>query len=787
MRAGSARWASLLIAGAVAWLPGGAFAQEPYGLDARAPIGPYANGVLPPRAGAFAFPPTLSATGVFGDLQTLTPRDGYIPFAPNSPLWTDGAIKSRWMAVPNDGPPYDRMEQIGFAPVGEWTFPNGTVFVKQFDLVVNEATGERKRQETRLLVRDADGGVYGVTYKWRSDHSDADLLPAGLEEDVVITAASGAQRIQRYSYPSRADCLFCHNKQANYVLGAKTHQLNGDLSYPATGRTDNQLRALNNVGLLNPPPSDTTFASYMRSVAVTDPTATVQHRVRSWIDANCSHCHRPGGFGPGYDGRLYTPLEQQNLIDTYVRYRDLAGSELYQRDNSLGDFKMPPIAKNVIHEEAMAAMRQWIASPLRVLSVHLASDATHLVVRFNSRVDPQTIAPANFQLDRSATVTAAELTSEADTVLLTTTLLQRGEQYVLTVNRVQDTAPSANTIWPRSLKAFTAEFEQPATATRLANISTRVAVASGERVLIGGFIARGADAKRVMIRALGPSLTAAGISSILPNPALELFDGSGQSIAANSDWRDAANRQEMIDSGLAPVSHTEAALLVTLPASSSGLPYTVTVRGETAEAGVALIELYDLDRADESQLVNVSTRGFVETGEKVMISGTIISGTNAQKIVVRALGPSLTQAGIADALRDPQVELFNGNGDSVASNNDWRDAQQSELQQLQIAPTRETEAALIATLAPGHYTAVVRGNDGGTGIGLVEIYNLRCRVRRASPRPAQRRLVPGRELAGVAEGVGRARSARSGSKRPSVLPGAIGTQTCNRPLIIRGW
>ena len=445
------------------------------------------------RAAPSPFPPTLSATGAFRDLQTLTPADGLVPFAPNSPLWTDGAVKTRWMAVPNDGPPYAPNEQIGFAPVGEWSFPNGTVFVKQFDLVVNEATGERKRQETRLIVRDADGGVYGVTYKWRAGQLRRRFVARTgsrkMSRSRMRTARSGSSATATRAARSVSSVT---TKQANYVLGAKTHQLNGDHTYAATGRTANQLRTLNHLEMLNPPPADLTFASYLRSVAVTDTTATVQHRVRSWIDANCSHCHRPGGFGPGYDGRFYTPLEQQNLIDTYVRFRDLEGSELYQRDNALGDFKMPPVAKNVIHEDAMATLRQWIASPLKVLSVHLYADAAHLVVRFNSRVDPATVAAANFTLDRGASVTGAAVGNDPDTVILTTSALMFGEQYVLSVSNVQDTAPSANTIWPRSLKSFAAEYEKQSTAGRLANIATRVHVGADDRVLIGGFITRGA-------------------------------------------------------------------------------------------------------------------------------------------------------------------------------------------------------------------------------------------------------------------------------------------------------
>lgn len=696
-------------------------AQAQPGLDGRAPIGPYFNGVMPPKARAFPFPPVLSATGVFRDLRTLTPADELVPFAPNSPLWTDGAIKTRWMAVPNDGAPYTPNEQIAFAPVGEWGFPNGTVFVKQFDLVVNEATGERKRQETRLLVRDADGAVYGVTYKWRADHSDADLLPAGLEEDVAIKDTSGAVRIQRYSYPSRAQCLFCHNQAANYVLGAKTHQLNGDFTYPTTGRTANQLRTLQHLGMLNPAPDAESFATYLRSVAVTDTKATVQHRARSWIDANCSHCHRPGGPGPGYDGRFYTPIDNQYLINTYLRFRDRPRSQLYQRDNSLDEFKMPPIAKNVIDEQAMATLRQWIASPFEILSVHLSGDGTQLAVRFNSRVDADSVAASNFSLDGGAAITAAAIGNEPDVVILSVSDLNQGQEYVLTTSDVRDTAESANTIWPRSRKTFAAQYPTQSTAGRLANIATRVHVSGDDGVLIGGFIARRGATKRVMLRAIGPSLSMHGISGVLADPVLELFDSSGVAVARNDNWQENANRQEIIDTGIAPHSPNESVILLQLPSSASGTAYTAVLRGAGGATGVALVEIYDLDRSHESQLANISSRGFVRTGEGVMIGGLIVGGIDPERTIIRAIGPSLP---FGDKLSDPVLELYNGNGEALASNDDWRTDQEAEIIATTIPPSHDRESAIVRTLSPAPYTAVVRGVNDTTGVAVIEVYQL---------------------------------------------------------------
>ena len=712
------RWASI----AVGLIGSAALGQVPYGLDTRAPIGPYLNNIMPPRNGAFAFPPVLSATGAFSDLSTLTPSTGVIPYTVNSPLWSDAAIKSRWIAVPNDGPPYTSDEQIGFVPVGEWSFPNGTVFVKHFELTVNEITGERKRLETRLLVRNEDGAVYGVTYKWRADNSDADLLPGPLDEDIAITTSSGATRIQRWSYPGRGQCLICHTSAANYVLGVKTHQMNGNFTYPATGRTDNQLRTFAHIGLLNPTPSEADIPTYLKSVAVSNTSAPVQHRMRSWIDANCSQCHRPGGTGPAFDARFYTPLENQDLINNVVSFRDVAGSPLYQRDNALDATKMPPLAKNMVDETAMATLRQWIASPLEVLSVYFYQDTSHLAVRFNSHVDPDTATIAsNYSVDQNVTISEAMMSPEPDTVILTVSPLNPNQTYVLTTSNVQDTAPSANTIWPQSQTSFFAQDMPNSTGSRLANISTRLQVGVGDDVLIGGFIVRGSPAKRIMIRAIGPSLSSSGITNVLADPILELHDSTGAVVATNDNWGDNANQQEIIDTGIAPTSPKESVILARLPSDDNGVAYTAVLRGAGNTTGVGLLEVYDLDRGLGSRVLNISTRGRVDVGENVMIGGLIVAGQASQKVIVRAIGPSLPVAG---KLADPTLELHDGNGGLLASNDNWRSDQEAEIIATTIPPSNDLESAIVATLPPANYTAIVRGVSNTTGVALVEVYAL---------------------------------------------------------------
>jgi hypothetical protein len=278
------------------------------------------------------------------------------------------------MALPFNGGMDTSDQQIGFAPTGEWSFPVGTVFIKNFSLVTDETNSNvpPRRLETRLLVRDPNGAVYGVTYKWRPDNSDADLLTGSLNEDILITNASGV-RTQTWYYPSPSDCLACHTPAANYVLGLKTRQLNGLFAYPGTGVTDNQLRAFNRLGLFNPAIDEAQIANYSQLASLTNLTASLTNRFRSYIDANCAQCHRPGGPGPTFDARYDTPLDGQNIINGnvlgnlgydnahVVTPRDLWRSILYQRASSLNPLvKMPPLARNLVDSNGMDVVAAWI-------------------------------------------------------------------------------------------------------------------------------------------------------------------------------------------------------------------------------------------------------------------------------------------------------------------------------------------------------------------------------------------------------------------------------------------
>ena len=701
-----------------------AFGQD-YGLDSRDPIGPYLNNTMPSFDGAFPFPATLSATGAFTDVVNVVPAPGLIPYAPNSPLWSDNALKSRWVAVPNDGAPYDAGEQINFVPTGEWTFPSGTVFVKEFDLVVNELTQQKKRLETRLLVRDSLGAVYGITYKWRDDNSDADLLPLeGLDEDIPIVQADGTTRIQTWTYPRRdgAGCLYCHNPPASYVLGLKTHQLNGNFTYPSTGRTDNQLRTMNHLGMFTPALNEADIPNYLHSVYVGDTTYPIQTRMRSWLDSNCSQCHRPDGYGPGYDASFYTPFDQQGIVNTYLKFRDFDNSMIYQRDDALDATAMPPLAKHLVHEEAMQVERQFMASPFEILSVYLYQDLIHVAVRFNSVVDPATaIDLTHYSLDQGVAITNATIGPEPDTVILSVSPLIANQTYTLTINDVLDTAPSANTIWPGSQFAFSAVFPPTPSPNWLANVSTRVEIGTGDAALLAGFIAKGDPEKRVMIRAIGPSLANKGITGELVDPTLELYDAAGNLIASNDNWMDNYNQQEIIDTGIPPTSDNESVILMKLPTTAEGTAYTAVMRGAADSTGVGLLEVYDLDGGTGPDLLNISTRAHVDVDDQIMIGGVIVQGTQPQTVIVRALGPSLD---VNSPLADPTLELRDENGDLIFSNDNWRSDQEQEIIDSMLQPGNDNEAAIVATLPPAPYTAVVRGANATTGVALVEIYAL---------------------------------------------------------------
>ncbi len=248
----------------------------------------------------------------------------------------------------------------------------------------------------------------------------------------------------------------------------------------------------------------------------------------------------------------------------------------------------------------------------------------------------------------------------------------------------------------------------------MGNISTRLRVETGDNVLIGGFIVTGTQPKRVILRAIGPSLPLPGK---LANPTLELVGPSG-TIASNDNWR-SSQEAEIIASTVPPTNDLESAIVATLPANN--IAYTAIVRGANGGTGVGLVEVYDLDSSVNSQLANISTRGFVQTGDNVMIGGIILVGNSPRKVIVRAIGPSLPVTG---KLTDPTLELVDQNGALLAQNDNWRTSQEAEIIATTVPPANDLESAVVVTLSPSPHTAIVRGKNGTTGVGLVEVFAL---------------------------------------------------------------
>jgi glucose/arabinose dehydrogenase len=252
------------------------------------------------------------------------------------------------------------------------------------------------------------------------------------------------------------------------------------------------------------------------------------------------------------------------------------------------------------------------------------------------------------------------------------------------------------------------------------NISVRARVETGNGLLISGFISTGTAPKKVIVRALGPST---GVTGGLPDPVLELHGNDGSLIASNNNWKDNTlqDQQDIINNQLAPTNDLESAIVVTLQPGT----YTALVGGNTT--GVGLVEVYDVDQASASRLGNISGRASVQTGNNVLIAGFIVGNNiGAARVVVRGLGPSLAQSGITNPLLDPTLELHNNNGVLLIGNDNWQDnaSQAARISAAGLAPQNPLESAVFASLVPGTYTAIVAGKNGGTGVGLVEVYNL---------------------------------------------------------------
>ena len=316
-------------------------------------------------------PALLSQTGAFTNLSNLTPAPGIIPYTVNSPLWSDGATKQRWIALPNDGTHDSAEEQISFQAEAPWTFPEGTVFIKHFELPLDPANPTiTTRLETRFIVIGEDENYYGLTYRWNAGQTDAVLLMDTETRDISVLDGEGNSVIQTWTFPGRNDCLSCHSLNAGKVLGVNTHQLNGDQYYPSTTLTANQLETWDHLSMFAQPLDSP--ENYLRSVALDDAMATPTQKIFSYLDANCRHCHIPGGVTASFDARLAVPYAAHNLIDEPTISPTSPGgnvvvlpgipnqSELFTRDDDLGPAAMPPLAKSIVDTSYINQLKTWI-------------------------------------------------------------------------------------------------------------------------------------------------------------------------------------------------------------------------------------------------------------------------------------------------------------------------------------------------------------------------------------------------------------------------------------------
>ena len=284
----------------------------------------------------------------------------------------------------------------------------------------------------------------------------------------------------------------------------------------------------------------------------------------------------------------------------------------------------------------------------------------------------------------------------------------------------QATNATANDL---TANAATYQVVGPAGA-QLLNISTRARVQTGDNALIGGFIVTGSAPKRVLVRGIGPSLAGQNVSGVLQDPVLELHnsDQINSLVAQNDNWKD-SQQSDIAATGIPPNNDNESAIIQTLSAGA----YTAILRGKGDTTGVGLVEVYDLTASSASQLANLSSRGVVETGDNVMIGGVIIGPSTTigtARVIVRAVGPSLSGSGVSGSLQDPMLELYDGNGTALASNDNWKDSQETDIAATQLPPSDDREAAIVTNFTPGSYTAIVRGKNDSTGVALVEAYNL---------------------------------------------------------------
>ncbi|MBE2213225.1 MAG: PQQ-dependent sugar dehydrogenase [Opitutaceae bacterium] len=588
------------------------------------------------------FPTTLSATGAFSSLATLTPAAGVVEYEPNVSFWSDHARKRRWFAL------RDTTSTFGFEAVNNWSLPTGAVWVKHFDLETTRGDPSTARRiETRFLVKTATG-VYGITYRWNDAQTEATLVPEeGADVDFTITDG-GASRTQTWRYPSRAQCLACHTPQGGYALSFNTRQLNRAHTFP--GGAANQITALSDAGYLAAAaPAPATLA---RLAPADDTSASLEWRARSYLDANCSNCHRPGGSALGtWDARSKTPLSLARIVNGALTNSgtdpatrvivpgDTGHSRLLHRiQGSNGTSRMPPLGSNERDLTGEQLITDWIADlavarpASRVVNLSgralVGSGDTVLIPSFvvsgtaPKAVLLRAIGPGLARFGVTGFIPEPSLTlfsgqaplasntrwatavnaTEIETVSATLgafTLDRASADSVLLVAL----APGSYTAHIRAsgttaggvslFEVYDADESAPGTV-RLVNTAVRAQVGGSAGVAIPGLVVSEGAMKRVLIRAVGPGLARFNVTGVLARPVLTLYAGD-EAYLSNEGWSHAPNVDEIIAASTAvhafalAEDSADSVILTTLSPGS----YTMHVTGAGDTSGVVLVEVYE--------------------------------------------------------------------------------------------------------------------------------------------------------------------------------------------------
>ena len=605
--------------------------------------------VATPATGGTAIPPTLSATGAFTSTASLTPAPGMVAYEPTVSFWSDHAKKRRWFALP------DTTGAFGFSAEGAWSLPTGAVWVKHFDLELRRGDPTSARRiETRILVKTSSD-IYGLTYRWNDAQTDAELVPdAGANQTIAVTE-DGAARSQTWRYPSRAECLMCHTAAGGYALSFNTRQLNRDRAFP--GGNAHTIAALSQAGYFSSTasaPSPVDPARLPALAAATDLSKPLELRARSYLDANCSQCHRPGGTALGsWDARATVDLAAAGIVNgvlvdqggdpanRVVVPGDAVHSRLLQRMSGTGASRMPPVASSERDAQGETLLADWIASlaapaqnaPLTNLSsrARVTAGAQILITGFTiqgtaaKRVLIRAVGPGLAPFQVPATLpqpaltlfqgssaigsnfrwgtapNAAEIRATAHSVGAFALEENGNDSALLTTlspgGYTAHAVSGGNTSGVALIEVYDADLASPddPLASRFVNVSIRAEVRAGADILIPGLTIGEGSSQKLLIRAVGPGLNAFQVPGTLNRPTLQLYRRS-EIVAGNTRWNSAANAAEIRTSAqrvgafALAEGSADSALLVSLGTGA----YTIHVSGAENTTGIALVEIYEV-------------------------------------------------------------------------------------------------------------------------------------------------------------------------------------------------